>query len=257
MDSKSQEAGGREIARLQSTYLDVICNSLVGRLNRDPALQAHIGGYDEDHRLNGWDWPSGAPSMIGWRRMHQLRAACERAVRDQIPGDFLEAGVWRGGAAIMMRAVLEAYGVRDRRVVAADTFSGLPDDTDDADAASFLRGMPEFSVSLEEVKANFDRYGLLDDQVVFLKGPFKTTLATAPVRQLAVLRLDGDTYESAENSLATLYGKLSTGGTLIVDDYFLFEGNRTAVDRFRAAHSITDPIIRIDDYGAYWIKERQ
>lgn len=255
MAREPRDGGGREIARLRAAYLDLMCESLVGRLNRDPALQSHIGGYDEAHRTNGWDWPSGAPSMIGWRRMAHLRNECERVLREKVPGDFLEAGVWRGGACMMMRAVLRAYGVRDRRVFAADTFSGLPPDTDEADAAAFLRGIPEFSVPLDEVRAAFRRYGLLDGQVVFLEGPFRTTLAAAPVEALAVLRLDGDTYESARDGLAALYEKLSPGGSLIVDDYFLFEGNRRAVDAFRSECGIADPVVAIDDYGAYWIKD--
>lgn len=137
----------------------------------------------------------------------------------------------------------------------SDTFSGLPRETDETDEASFLRGIPEFSVPLDAVKAAFRRYGLLDGQVVFLEGPFSTTLAAAPVTTLAVLRLDGDTYQSARDGLAALYDKLSPRGSLIVDDYFLFEGNRRAVDAFRSERGIADPIVAIDDYGAYWIKD--
>ncbi|MGE3710296.1 MAG: TylF/MycF/NovP-related O-methyltransferase [Hyphomicrobiaceae bacterium] len=258
MISQGQDQGenndNQDVARIRSAYLDLMCNSLIGRLNQDPPLQREIGGYYDENRLNGWDWPSQAPSMIGWRRMSNLRSECERVLREQVPGDFLEAGVWRGGACIMMRAVLEAYGIRDRRVIAADTFSGLPHDTDETDAAFFLRDIPDFSVPLAAVKAAFERYGLLDEQVAFLEGEFKTTLATAPVGKLAVLRLDGDTYESAKDGLSALYDKLSAGGSVIVDDYFLFEGNRRAVDAFRDMRGITDPIVQVDDYGGYWIK---
>jgi hypothetical protein len=244
-----------EIDRLRAVYLDLLCESLVGRLNRDQALQEHIAGYDDELRLNGWDWPSEAPSMIGWRRMNHLRNECERVLREGVMGDFLEAGVWRGGAVMMMRAVLKAYGVVDRNVIAADTFAGLPLDTDCRDAAAILRDVPQFAVSLEDVKAAFFRYGLLDKQVVFLKGEFAATLANAPTSQLAILRLDGDTYRSAQDTLVALYDKLSPGGSLILDDYFLFEDNRRAIDEFRAGCDIADPIVRIDTYGGYWIKE--
>ncbi len=244
-----------ELSSARKAFLDLMCDSLVGRLNRDPALQPHISGYDDAHRLNGWDWPSGAPSMIGWRRMSHLRAECERVLLERVPGDFLEAGVWRGGASMMMRAVLKAYDVRDRRVFAADTFSGLPADTDRADPAAAVCGNPIFSVSLEEVKAAFRRYGLLDSQVVFLEGTFAATLPSAPIDSTAVLRLDGDTFASARDTLAALYAKLSPGGSLILDDYFLFEGNRRAVDAFRSECGIEDPIVQIDDYGGYWIKD--
>lgn len=243
-----------EADRLRAAYLDLLCDSLVGRLNRDPALQEHIAGYDDEHRMNGWDWPSGAPSMIGWRRMTHLRNECERVIRDGVAGDFLEAGVWRGGAAMMMRGVLKAYAVEDRKVIAADSFAGLPQDTDTGDSAAFLRDAATLAVSLDEVKSAFFRYGLLDKQVVFVKGDFATTLNNVPTDRLAVLRLDGDTYASAKDSLSALYDKLSPGGSLILDDYFLFKDYQRAIDEFRVERGILDPVVRIDSYGGYWIK---
>ena len=102
-------------------------DSLIGRLNEDPALPASkVEGYKYDHRESGWDWPSQAPSMIGARRMDNVRSECERVLQAGVPGDFMETGVWRGGACIMMRAVLRAYGIADRRVIAADSFAGFP-----------------------------------------------------------------------------------------------------------------------------------
>jgi hypothetical protein len=246
-----------EVERLRAAYLDLVCDSLVGRLNRDPPLQEHLAGYDDEHRLNGWDWPSGAPSMIGWRRMRHLRNECERVIRECVPGDFLEAGVWRGGAVMMMRAVLKAHGGTDRRVIAADTFAGLPNGGDPRDTAAHLRDVAAFAVPLDDVKAAFHRYGLLDDLVVFVEGDFATTLRNAPTDRLAILRLDGDTYSSARAGLDALYDKLSTGGSVIVDDYFLFRDYRRAIDEFRAEREILDPIVRIDMYGGYWIKNER
>jgi hypothetical protein len=248
-----------DLGHLRKAYLDLIRDSLIGRLNEDPPLAAcKVDGYRPDYRDQGWDWPSKAPSMIGAKRMENVRSECERVIAEGVPGDFMETGVWRGGACIMMRAVLNAYGITDRRVIAADSFAGLPPPTEGvaADAGSDFHTYPEFAASLDEVKSYFARYGLLDDQVVFLEGWFKDTLPTAPVSQLAVLRLDGDMYESTMDGLVNLYSKLSPGGTLIADDYFLFEAQRKAVDEYRAAHGITDPIIQIDHFGAYWVKGR-
>jgi Macrocin-O-methyltransferase (TylF) len=246
-----------EAARLRAAYLDLMRESLIGRLNEDPALPASkVEGFKHDHREHGWDWPSQAPSMIGAKRMENVRSECERVLAAGIPGDFMETGVWRGGACIMMRAVLRAYGVADRRVIAADSFAGFPAPSPGvaADASFHLHAYDDFAVPLAQVKAAFARYGLLDDQVVFLEGLFKDTLPSAPVERLGVLRLDGDMYESTMDGLANLYHKLSPGGTLIADDYFLFECQRRAVDEFRAAHGIDDPIIQIDAFGGYWIK---
>jgi hypothetical protein len=242
------------IRRLRAAYLDLMRDSLVGRLNQDPALPASkIEGYKPEYREQGWDWPSKAPSMIGALRMENVRSECERVIAENVAGDFVETGVWRGGACIMMRAILSAYDIKDRRVFAADSFEGFPAHSE-ADANFSIGGVADFAVSLDEVKTNFARYGLLDDQVVFLKGLFKDTLPVAPVRSIAVLRLDGDLYESTRDGLEHLYGKLSSGGSLIADDYFLFEGQRKAIDEFRSAHNITDPIIRIDHFGGFWVK---
>lgn len=245
---------GSEVSLLRKLYLDLMCDSLIGRLNQDPPLQQHLDGYDEAHRINGWDWPSQAPSMIGLRRMTNLRKECERVLKEAVPGDFLEAGVWRGGACMMMRAVLMAHDVRNRRVFAADTFSGMPSTDMMDEETAFLRDIPAFSVSLDEVKSAFHRYGLLDEQVVFLEGTFRETLPAAQFTRLAVLRLDGDTYESAWDALHVLYDKVSPGGSVIVDDYFLFKGNRRAIDEFRESRQICAPIVQVDDYGGYWVK---
>jgi hypothetical protein len=194
--------------------------------------------------------------MIGAKRMNNVRSECERVLKADVPGDFMETGVWRGGACIMMCAVLHAYRIADRRVIAADSFAGLPPPSEGvaADAGADFHTYQDFAVPLAEVKATFARYGLLDDQVVFLEGLFKDTLPSAPVEKLALLRLDGDMYESTMDGLVNLYHKLSSGGTLIVDDYYLFEAHRQAVDEFRAAHGIADPIVQIDHFGGYWIK---
>ncbi len=241
------------ILRLRAAYLDLMRDSLTGLLNQDPPLpSSKVEGYKPDYREQGWDWPSKAPSMIGTLRMQNVRSECERVIAENVPGDFVETGVWRGGVTIMMRAVLAAYGIADRRVFAADSFEGFPAQSV-ADTNFTAGAVKDFAVSLDEVKANFARYGLLDGQVVFLKGLFADTLPKAPIKSIAVLRLDGDLYESTRDGL-TLYDKISPGGALIADDYFLFEGQRKAIDEFRDAHDIADPIIRIDHFGGFWVK---
>ncbi len=127
----------------------------------------------------GLDWPVFAQTMIGRRRIASLRSFTETVITEDVPGDLIEAGVWRGGV-IMMRAVLEAYGARERQVWLADSFAGLPPPHVDlyrrADAGAVWHESPELAVSLEEVRGNVRRYGLLDDQVRLLPGWFSDTL---------------------------------------------------------------------------------
>jgi O-methyltransferase len=116
--------------------------------------------------------------------------------------------------------------------------------------------MQWLAVSVDEVKANFQRYGLLDDQVRFLVGWFRDTLPTAPIERLAIARLDGDMYESTIQALDALYPKLSVGGYLIVDDYGAIASCKQAIDDFRAAHQIDDKIHEVDWTGIYWQRRR-
>jgi len=186
--------------------------------------------------------------------MRNLRYACETVLLDGVDGDFIETGVWRGGACILMRGILEAYGDAIRRVFVADSFAGLPPpDVENfpADAGDLHHTRTQLQVSRADVEDNFRRFGLLDERVVFLEGWFKDTLPDAPIDQLAVLRLDGDMYESTIEALDALYHKVSFGGFLIVDDYFL-PACAKAVDDFRERYGITSPVLPIDDWGSYW-----
>ncbi|MBP1817718.1 O-methyltransferase [Mycobacterium sp. OAE908] len=213
---------------------------------------AKLGARDD-----GRDWPRLAHTMIGRKRMENLRFCMEDVLANDVPGDFIETGVWRGGACIFMRGILAARGVTDRRVWVADSFAGLPPPNAakyPADARGKLYDCAELAVPLETVKATFERYGLLDDNVRFLKGWFKDTLPSAPIERLAVARLDGDMYESTIDALTNLYPKLSPGGYLIVDDYGAVRACRRAVADYRAEYGIEDPIVAIDSSGVFWQK---
>jgi O-methyltransferase len=210
---------------------------------------------EPEARAVGRDWPREAETMIGLRRLDNLQSCIVDVLRRGVPGDLIETGVWRGGATIFMRAVLKAYGDTQRIVWVADSFQGLPKpdlQRYSQDAGDKHWTYQELAISLDEVKSNFVRYGLLDDQVRFLVGWFRDTLPTAPIERLAVLRLDGDMYESTMDALRALYPKLSPGGYVIVDDYGAVPGCKAAVEAFRAEHGITDPIEPIDWTGVFW-----
>jgi len=206
-------------------------------------------------RLEGRDWPVLAHTMIGMKRLENLQFCVEDVLLKNVPGDLIETGVWRGGATIFMRAILKAYGITDRQVWVADSFSGLPPPDPSkypADLGDEHHAITPLAISLEQVKENFEKYALLDEQVRFLKGWFKDTLPNAPIKQLAVVRLDGDMYESTMDGLSNLYPKLSVGGYLIVDDFGAVPGCRKAVEDFRQANGIRDTIHQIDWGGVFW-----
>jgi O-methyltransferase len=214
--------------------------------------------FNEYARDRGLDWPADALTMIGMQRLSSLQHCVETVLADGVPGDLVECGVWRGGASILMRAVLSAYGDRTRRVWLADSFAGVPP----PDAANYKadkgiklhRHASILGVSQEQVKTNFERYGLLDDQVRFVPGWFKDTLADAPIEQIAVLRLDGDLYESTIQALDALYPRLSSGGFCIIDDYHALKACEQAVADYREKHGISAEIVEIDGTGVLWRK---
>jgi macrocin-O-methyltransferase TylF-like protien len=249
--------------RCRDLYLSLLKRTLLGLTYEDACnlypealgAQSRRVPHDTSRRIQGADWPAEAPTMIGIPRLDNIQHCIESVLKDSVPGDLIETGVWRGGAVIFMRGVLKSYGVTDRTVWVADSFEGLPPPNPGkypADAGLHLDQYKELAVSLEDVQRNFQRYELLDDQVRFLKGWFRDSLPKAPIEKLAILRLDGDLYESTMDGLANLYGKVSRGGYVIVDDYGVIAACKQAVHDFRNAHGIREPIVAIDAQGAFW-----
>ncbi len=210
----------------------------------------------QKERTEGTDWPLLAETMVGLKRLDNLQALIETIIKEKTPGDLIETGVWRGGASIFMRAVLKANDVTDRTVWLCDSFEGLPPPEPDKypdDAGDEHHTFDILAVSQEEVAHNFERYGLLDDQVRFVKGYFEDTLPTLDVPTLCLLRLDGDMYGSTMVTLTSLYDKVSIGGYVVVDDFGL-GACRKAIEDFRDMRGIDDEIVRIDGSSVYWRK---
>ena len=274
-------------ATLPKQYLDLLEDALAFTLWPDPPMLVELSSYRRQSKLKwmimaglsklasscgcklarmsplteaevreGRSWRQYPDTMIGKLRLANIRACMERALSDGVPGDFIETGAWRGGACIYMRGILAAHGVAQRKIFVADSFEGLPMPDEEmypADKGDTHHLLKFLAVDLDSVKQNFARFGLLDEQVVFLKGWFKDTLPVAPIKKLAVMRLDGDMYGSTMDAFNSLYDRLSPGGYCIIDDYAL-EGCRKAVDEFRASRSITAPLEVIDWTGRFWRK---
>ncbi|GEP36445.1 methyltransferase MtfB [Nocardioides psychrotolerans] len=240
-------------SRSYESYLwDLVRGAMKGRDIR----MVESGEFDREAREVGRDWPADAETMIGMKRMANVRACVESVIVDGVPGDLIETGAWRGGSTIYMRAILKAHGETGRTVWVADSFEGLPayDGRYEADAGDQHHTRDELAISVDDVRDNFRRYDLLDEQVQFLVGWFSDTLPTAPIERLAVLRLDGDMYSSTMDALDALYDKVSVGGYVIVDDYGAVPACAKAIHDFRDARGITDPIEEIDWAGVFWRK---
>ena len=213
--------------------------------------------HDRARRLVGGDWPANGASMVGYQRLTNVERCVRKALDDGVPGDLIETGVWRGGATILMRAMLDVLGDETRRVWVADSFAGLPqpdEATYPADAGDRHHTYDFLAVSEEEVRRNFERYDLLDKRVRFLPGWFSETLPGLSDETWAVLRLDGDMYSSTMQALEALYGNLSPGGFVIIDDYGAIPNCAQAVEDFRLANGIQDPLQKVDWTGVYWRK---
>lgn len=215
-------------------------------------------------RRPGLAYPANAETMVGRHRLDNVEALVTTVLDEGIPGDLVETGVWRGGTVIFMRALLKAHGDTERTVWVCDSFEGLPEpdieryphdvemQIHDAGAKQMFRDL--LSIPADSVRANFDRYGLLDSQVRFLEGWFSDTLPDAPIEEIALLRLDGDLYESTMDALVHLEPRVSPGGFVIVDDYGSIEACQQAVTDYREANGIDAPIHEIDWTGSYWRK---
>lgn len=201
--------------------------------------------------------PQHGLTMIGRARLNNIRTCVESVLREGVPGDFLEAGVWRGGASIFARALLVAHRAAERRVWVADSFRGLPppDPGYPADAGDTHHKVTDLAVDMVTVRNHFALFGLLDEGVRFLPGWFAETLPSAPLERLAVLRIDGDMYESTMTALNALYDRVSPGGYVIIDDYGALPACRLAVEDFRSRRGLSDPLVWIDWTGVFWRKK--
>jgi len=213
--------------------------------------------FDVAARTDGSDWPLMALTMIGQKRLNNIWNLLLAVELESVPGDFMECGVWRGGGSIFAAAVIKAYRLK-RDVWLADSFSGLPlprhpnitGDTDLWAAKSYV------SVNESDVRKNMEAHGLLDDRIHFCSGFFVDSLPNCHPNQIAVLRMDGDMYESTMDQLFNLYSLVSVGGYVIVDDWTVSECNRAIKDFWKWHEIIVEPI-SIDKFAVYWKKNEQ
>lgn len=229
---------------ISSKYLDLLKVCLTRTMD--------LKGSELERRIEGLDWPLTAETMVSYKRLDNLRELIQQVINERIKGDLIETGVWRGGASIFMKAIL-ATAESNKKIYVCDSFQGFPKSTNVLDDEFDFLEDQRFAISVDEVRRNFEKYSLLDDNVIFVKGWFEETLPTLQ-GPFSLLRLDGDLFSSTNDALRALYPKLVDGGFCIIDDYSL-SPCKAAVDSYRALNGIREPMMTIDHSAAYWRKD--
>jgi O-methyltransferase len=201
-------------------------------------------------------------TMTSLARMYGLYTAVRYAVEEQVPGDIVECGVWRGGSSMLAALTLLSYGEQTRSLFLYDTFAGMVEPTAvDGEMArrgwiaSLARDDSGWCFSpLDEVRRNMLTTGLSADRVKFVQGKVEDTIPATSPAQISVLRLDTDWYESTKHELEHLYPLLAPGGVLILDDYGFWEGARRAVDEYFGEHPPRPLLTRLDSCARVGVK---
>lgn len=263
---------GPDLSQMVSAYLDLLklCVCDLAGSGTTSAEGAASGGIvtrelarDElQLRIDGRDWPLHGLTMCGLRRLDDLQRCVESVVEEDVPGDLIELGTWRGGASLLMRATLNCLGATDRTVWLADSFRGFPEHQPGTSRAyqrtlePFLSPFQFLVAPVEDVKANLARFGL-DAGLRFVPGFFEDTLSDLKGHRWSLLRLDADTYDPTVLALENLYPGLNVGGYAVIDDYGALEECRVAVDEYREAHGIREPLEEVDWACVRWRKEQE
>jgi hypothetical protein len=238
------------------TYNDAE-RSVVPKVQRN---SFRFSALDWNKRKQGTDWAYFGDTMTGWKRLDNVRTLLEDVFRNGIEGDYIETGVWRGGSSMFARAVMRAHNQSTRKSFVCDSFRGLPPKGRDLDRRDAGWDKTKYlEVPAEIVAQGFQKYCLLDENVIFAKGFFNDTMPplSKHIGKLAIMRLDGDMYESTVDVLYHLYDKLSLNGYIIIDDWSQNFPSRKACEDFFDTHGIKPQIFDIDQSSAYWKKTEQ
>lgn len=263
---------------LYELYMSLLKSSLTGRLLLDepplPPIDAEKLLEEAIRRFGDALTVAITPEVLSWllnmnarrvatlappAQLDTLQRCLETVVSEGINGDVIEAGCGRGGQCALMSGTLLALGATDRTILGADSFEGLPEPDsehapDDALFAFFLDAIGRFRWSREQTETLLDRYGLRDERFQAIPGWFHESLPAAGLGSLAFIRLDATFYQSTRDALRVLYPHLSPGGYVLCADYEAPTGARRAVDEYRRAAAIYDPLEDIDGQGVLWRK---
>ncbi|QDT15546.1 TylF/MycF/NovP-related O-methyltransferase [Alienimonas californiensis] len=208
-------------------------------------------------------------TMTSPARVAALCDAVEYVQNHNLPGDFVECGVWRGGSVMAMLHVLKRRGELGRDVHLFDTFEGMSAPTDldrDPDGHTAAELLEEEKAdkaasanwaycSQEDVERNVASVGYPAERLHFVRGKVEDTLPDAVPETISLLRLDTDWYESTKHELEHLFPRLVPGGVLILDDYGHWEGARRAVDEYLRDRGVRMFLQRVDYTGRLAVKQ--
>ncbi|MFM2192729.1 MAG: hypothetical protein RLZZ118_1686 [Bacteroidota bacterium] len=207
-------------------------------------------------------------TMTSMERLFSLYNSTNYIIKNNIPGDFVECGVWKGGSSMMIALVLNKNKIFDRKIYMYDTYEGMsePDENDldisgQSAKSQLINSSKEnqksvwcFS-SLDEVKRNVTLTNFPMELFQFVVGKVEDTIPdTIPIGEISLLRLDTDWYASTKQELIHLYPKLVKKGVLIIDNYGHWQGCRKAVDEYFKSENINLLLNVIDYTGRSAIK---
>lgn len=207
-------------------------------------------------------------TMTSPARIFSLCEAVQYVVDNNIEGDVVECGVWKGGSMMAVAETLLGAGDSRRNLYLFDTFEGMaPPSDEDVD----LAGVTAKSLLLQHsdkekdesvwcfatlnvVKKAVNSTGYPSEKTHFIKGMVEQTIPLSAPEKIALLRLDTDWYESTKHELEHLFPRLTKGGVLIIDDYGHWQGARKAVDEYFEKNKIKILLNRIDYTGRIAVK---
>ena len=192
-------------------------------------------------------------TLIGEDGLDNIKDLLEKVKKDNVKGAFVEAGIWRGGACIHARAVMDYLEIKEP-VIACDSFVGLPPPTWKQDEGDQHYKIRELAVSENTVRENIN-YFVLEGNIELVPGFFEVTMPMLKdkLEDISILRVDGDMYGSTMEVLENLYYKVSVGGYIICDDYAL-PGAKMAIDEFKENYGIKNPLVKVNETIYYWQK---
>ena len=206
-------------------------------------------------------------TMTPVTRMYSLYKAVQYIVKNGIPGDIVECGVWKGGSSMIAALTLLAMRDTTRRLWLYDTYEGMTEPSDKdvraRDGTSTHQtwaSQQRSDVNLwtyspqADVEANLYSTGYPKENILFIKGRVEDTIPSSVPNRIALLRLDTDWFQSTYHELNYLFPLLSQNGVVVLDDYGYYKGAREATDRYFSENKIPIFLTRVDRSGRFGLK---